>query len=108
MESREAKIAELVNHLVTCLNRNASESLREQTQSYARKIFSSSAGRPQQDTLPDLKDKITLKVAQTYDNRSVMLCQDITQRLINNPAIYRKAEVLRMLLKLSDLQSSPS
>jgi len=40
---------------------------------------------------------------QTGDQKAVYACQDATQRFLTNNAVYRKQEVLTMLLKLSEL-----
>lgn len=40
---------------------------------------------------------------QSGDARAVTACQEVTQRFLGNSAVYRKQEVLTMLLKLSEL-----
>lgn len=103
MDTRQDKIVAEIDSLVTTLNRNADEQLREQVQSYARRVFSSVPARPTNDTPAELKERITNKVSQVGDQRAVLACQDAAQRFLGTSAVFRKQEVLRMLLKLADL-----
>jgi hypothetical protein len=44
-----------LDHLINCLHRNAPESTRANYHSFARKLFSTTAGRPNHDSLADLR-----------------------------------------------------
>lgn len=66
-------------------------------------MFGSGPGRPINESPEELKERVTKRVSQLSDQRSVLGSQDATHRFLANSAVYRKQEVLRMLLKLSDL-----
>jgi|JI10StandDraft_1071094.scaffolds.fasta_scaffold934944_1 hypothetical protein len=66
-------------------------------------MFSGGPGRPINESPEELKERITTRVSKLGDQRSVLACQDATHRFLSNGAVYRKQEVLRMLLKLSEL-----
>ena len=104
-DTREDKLAGEINALITSIHKSASESLREQVQSYARKVFGGAPGRPITDSPAELQEKITARVGQLGDQRSVLSCQDLSQRFLNTTVVYRKQEVLRMLFKLSELNT---
>lgn len=55
MEAKEAKIKAEIDHIITCIHRNASEELNNNIHSFARKVFSSVLGRPNNDSLQDLR-----------------------------------------------------
>ena len=40
-----------------------------------------------------------------HDQRSVLHCQEVLQRFATNGTLQRKQEILRMVLKLSELSS---
>ena len=103
MDNREERITAEIEALITALRRNANEGLKEQIHSYARKVFQATPARPSTDSPAELKERITQKVAQQGEQRIVLACQDLTQRFLSNSAVYRKNEVLRMLLKLSEM-----
>lgn len=103
MDNRESKIASEIDSLISSLRKNTDESLKEQIHSYARRVFSAGPGRPINDSPAELKERITARVSQLGDQRAVIACQDATHRFLGNAAVYRKQEVIRMLLKLSEL-----
>ena len=102
MANRDDKISQEIDALLSSIRKNSDESYREYIQSYAKRVFINPT-RPTMDSHSELKEKITSKVMQSGDARAVTACQDVTQRFLTNNAVYRKQEVLTMLLKLSDL-----
>lgn len=46
-----------------------------------------------------------MQVTNSHDQRSVLQSQEVTQRFLNNPTVLRKQEVLRMLIKMSELSA---
>jgi hypothetical protein len=103
MENRQEKIASEVDDLINSLRSNTDADTREAIQAYSRKVFNQGPGRPINDSPSELREKITARVAQGGDQRAVLACQDWTQRFLANNSVYRKQEVLRMLLKLAEL-----
>ena len=110
MESRDVAIQAEINQLVSSVKRDATDQLKDQIRSYARKVFNSGAGRPNTETILELKEKVVSRViggesqvSSNFDQRTVLQCQETTQRFLNNPAIPKKSEALKMLLKLSEL-----
>ena len=104
MEKREDRMVSDINQLIDCVRKdtNTDESIREQIQSYARRVFSSGPGRPANDSEEKLKEKVATRVKELGgDQRTIVGSQDMTERFLNNTSVYRKQEVLRMLLKLS-------
>ena len=63
--------------------------------------MASGISRPITGSHQEIKEKIAARVSQLGDQRAVISCQDITERFLRSHTIYRKQEVLRMLLKLS-------
>lgn len=108
MESREVAIQAEIDQLVSSVKKNATAQLKARIQSYATKIFASVAGRSNTETIPELKEKVVLRVfdgkrqvSSNFDQRTVLQCQETTQRFLNNSALPKKTEALKMLLKLS-------
>ena len=62
MESREVAIQAEIDQLVNSVKRDATAQLKEQIQSYARKVFASGAGRPNTETIIELKEKVVSRV----------------------------------------------
>ena len=62
MESRDVAIQAEIDKLVSSVKRDATGQLKEQIQSYARKVFASGAGRPNTETILELKEKVVSRV----------------------------------------------
>lgn len=89
-KSNEEKIKDNINALINHLRKNADENIREQVLSFARKVFGGAPGKPINDSPAEIKEKVTTRVAQLCDQRSVLSSQDLTQRFLSNNTAYRK------------------
>lgn len=56
------KIQQDLDRLITVLNKDANEQLREDINNFSRKVLSSQMGRPTTETGVELKEKIVTKV----------------------------------------------